>query len=245
VSAPEPAPVAAIPNERIAVCQLFINGFGKQTIYTLLNFPSLFVPASPQACDYELTLHDQSGIELGTEIVTVPSFGAFAVRLPEVFKFSLPELGLMSAKIYPRDEQAISHLGVLKPYFYAMYHDDQMRSMAIVHPQSIVLTNRPLQTCSRSSFVIRTDVVDGLEIFQINPVPAECKASISVVSMDGTRLISSDGLIPGLGARRVYWRTAKFRDYPFVSLASDSMTAPNAKPLLFQHSANGFTAAHS
>jgi hypothetical protein len=245
VSAPELAPAAAIPHERPAVCQLFINGFGKQTIYTLLNFPSLFVPDAPQACDYELTLHDQGGVELGREVVTVPCFGALAVRLAEVFKFSLPELGLMTAKIYPRNEQAISHLGTLKPYFYAIYHDANMRSMAIVHPQSTVLTYRPAQTRFRSSFVVPTDVVEGLEIFQINPVPDECKASISVVSMDGTRLISSDDLIPGLGARRVYWRTARFQDHPFVSLASDSMTAGNAKPLLFQHSANGFTAAHS
>jgi hypothetical protein len=244
VSIPEPAP-AATADEKQAVCQLFINGFGKQTIYTLLNFPSLFVPGSPQVCDYELTLRDQSGIVLGTEIVTVPPFGAHAVRLTDVFKSSLPELGLMSAKIYPHDEEAISHLGALRPYFYAMYHDADMRSMAIVHPQSTVLTYRPAQTRFRSSFVVPTDVVEGLEIFQINPVPAECKASISVVSMDGTRLISSDDLIPGLGARRVYWRTARFQDHPFVSLASDSMTAGNAKPLLFQHSANGFTAAHS
>jgi hypothetical protein len=244
VSVPELAPAQNV-SEKLAVCQLFINSFGKRTVYTLLNFVSLFVPDAPQACDYELTLYDQAGIKLGTEVVTVQPFGALAVRLDEVFNFSLPELGLLSATIYPRNEQAISHLGDLKPYFYAMYHDEDMRSMAIIHPQSTVLTYRPVQTRFRSSLVVRTDTVEGIEIFQMNPVPEECKASISVVSMHGTRLVSSDDLIPGLGSRRVYWRTAKFRDHEFIALASDSMTAGNAKPLLFQHSANGFTAAHS
>jgi hypothetical protein len=87
---------------------------------------------------------------------------------------------------------------------------------------------------------------DELEIFQINPSPAAAESVVSLHDMHGDVVTSGHGRIAAHGARRIVWSTQPLRSYPFVSLASDTLTAPNAKPLVFLNFANGaFTAAHS
>jgi len=228
------------------ICQLFIGGHGKQSVYTLVNFPSLFAPASASACSYLLTLYDQDGMKVASRRVSVPAMGTIEIRLDKVFEMPLPEIGLLSAQISAgsRISYANRHLGPIRAHFYAMYHDENMRSMAIVHPQSIMWRQRPDPEPWRSSLVICPDKLNALEVFQINPTPSEVSTEISICSLDGVRLVSSSARMAPRATRRIHWNTADFGDR-HVAITSEALTAPNAKPLVFQHYSGGFSASHS
>jgi hypothetical protein len=228
------------------ICQLFIGGHGKQSVYTLINFPSLFAPASASACSYLLTLYDQDGAKVASRRVSVPAMGTIEIRPEDVFEMPLPEMGLLSAQISAgsRTSYANRHLGPIRAHFYAMYHDENMRSMAIVHPQSIMWKQRPITESWRSSLVICPDKLNALEVFQINPTPSEADTEISICGLDGARLASSSARMAPRATRRMYWKTSDFGD-AHIAITSEALTAPNAKPLLFQHYNGGFSASHS
>ena len=238
-----PGPVEVGP----PICQLFIGGHGKRTAYTFVNFPSLFSPANASACSYKLTLYDQDGSEVGSRRITVPMLGTAEVRLEDLFDLSLPEVGLVSAQITSgsRLSYADRHLGPVRAHFYAMYHDEEMRSIAIVHPQSAMWQQAPALESWRSSLVICPKKLKALELFQINPTGAEARTEISICALDGDQLTSSSAQMPSRGSRRMYWAASDFGAHEYVVIASQSLAAPNAKPLVFQHHAGGFSASHS
>jgi hypothetical protein len=229
------------------ICQLFVGGYGKRSVYTLVNFPSLFAPASASACSYLLTLYDQDGAKVASRRVSVPALGAIEIRLDKVLEIPLPEIGLLSVQITAgsRISYKNRHLGPIRAHFYAMYHDENMRSMAIVHPQSIVWAQRPVPESWRSSLVICPDKLNALEVFQINPTLSEAQTEISIRSLDGVRLTSSSACMPSRAARRMHWDTSDFGQHKYIMITSEALTAPNAKPLLFQHYNSGFSGSHS
>jgi hypothetical protein len=229
------------------ICQLFIGGPDKRSVYTLINFPSLFSPASASACSYKLKLYDQDGAEVARQSVTVPPRGTVELRLETIFDVALPEIGLLSAQITAGSwlSYANRHLGPIRAHFYAMYHDAGMRSMAIVHPQSIMWKERPVPESWRSTLVICPDKLSALEIYQINPTPMEAQTEISLRNLDGAPLVSSPALMPPRGTRRISWSMSDFGESKHVAISSEALTAPNAKPLVFQHHRAGFSAGHS
>ncbi len=238
-----PGPVQVGP----AICQVFIGGHGKKTIYTLINFPSLFSPKSPTACSYKLELYNQDGKEVASRRVTVPAFGTVEVIPEDVFGVPLPKMGLLSAQIVSgsRLSYADRHLGPIRAHFYAMYHDGNMRSMAIVHPQSALWAKAQKPESWRSSLIIQPSKLKMIELYQINPTPAAAFTEISLSSLDGVRLASSVAHMPARGVRRILWDAANYAGCENIVVASEGLTASNAKPLLFQHHAAGFSASHS
>lgn len=234
-------------NVDMPVCQLFLGGYGKRTVYTFVNFPSLYCPRTAASCHYALTLYDQDGVEVARGRVTVPPFGTAAVRLEDVLRRPLPELGLLAAQIRPSApfSYADHHLGTITAHFYAMYHDEEMRSLSVIHPQTTLWGASPPRMPWRSNLLIRPETIEAVEIFQINPATTSAQTTLSVSSPDGKPIVSSTSRIPARGVRRIYWPAVEFRERPFVVLTADAVTAPNAKPLLFQHYQTGFCAAHS
>jgi hypothetical protein len=95
VRAVSPGPIEIGP----PICQLFIGGYGKRTVYTFVNFPSLFSPTTASACSYRLTLYDQGGNKVGSRRIGVPALGTVEVRVEDIFDLPLPEIGLVSAQI--------------------------------------------------------------------------------------------------------------------------------------------------
>jgi hypothetical protein len=155
------------------VCQLFINGFDKRSIYTLTNFPSLLSPAGAKECRYRVGLIDDRGTEVACGDVTVPVFGTVELIPSEFFGCALPEVGLFTAELMGLD--GYEHLGMLRPYFYAMYTDTDFGSAVLVHPQTTFLSEAPVGVNWRSAQVIWSTEVDSLEVFQINPVAEAAK----------------------------------------------------------------------
>jgi hypothetical protein len=227
------------------VCQLFINGYGKQSTYTLLNFPSLYSPSEAQPCTYKVTLFDEGGTAVRQGTVTVPAFGSAAFKPRDAFAGPLPELGLFTAELVDWAEPAYEQLGLLRPYFYAIYYDDTMGSVSVVHPQTTLMQTAPAGVAWRSSLVISAREVVALEVFQVNPMPDARITSVAVTGLDGQTKAASAAQMPGRSVRRIYWPAADFDGSDYVCIASDAMTAPNAKPLLFQHRSGGFSAGHS
>ena len=225
------------------VCQLFINGFGKVSRYTLTNFASLFSPAEAKDCRYTLSLV-VDGREVASTTVTVPPFAS--VQFDPVEHFSgmeLPELGLFTATLEPLE--GFSHLGMLRPYFYAVFTDDHMKSVAVVHPQTTFLERAPAGVAWRSAHIVKSAEIDALEVFQVNPMPETRQTSLSVCDAAGNAIVTSSAIMAGRSVRRIIWPAAELRGSEFISLAASPMTAPNAKPLMFQHRNGGFTGAHS
>ncbi|HEV2643617.1 MAG TPA: hypothetical protein VGT98_12955, partial [Candidatus Elarobacter sp.] len=113
------------------VLQFFLNGFGKATRYTLVNFPSLYSPGTAHACYYDLVLYDATGGVAGRASVDVPVAGTRELVLSDVLRGPLPELGVLSAQI--RSPHVLDygdrHLGTVRSFFYAAYHDAGMRSI--------------------------------------------------------------------------------------------------------------------
>ena len=230
-----------------AICQAYIGTGGKKTKYTLVNFPSLLSPNDATDCIYTLTLYDQNGERVGVQNVRVPAMGTAEVVPETIFGRSLPEIGLLAVQIQAGSllSYAGRHLGPIRAHFYAMYHDAKMSSMAVVHPQSVVFSARQEPTAWRSTMAICPEKLGAIELFQINPTPVEVETELSIRTLGGSRLASSAGRIQPMGIRRIFWKSSDFLDSKYVCVSSDSITAPNAKPLIFQHFKSGFSASHS
>ena len=230
-----------------AICQAFIRTDGKKTTYTLVNFPSLLSPSDVRDCRYELNLYDQNGLHVGSQRVNIPARGTAEVQLETLFKEPLPEMGLLTVQICAGSWLSYSgrHLGPIRAHFYAMYHDAEMRSMAVVHPQSSISTVKAAPIPWRSSMVICPANLEAIELFQINPTSLTSNAEISIRTLDGLQIKSSSATMPPMGIRRVFWKANEFAAHVHMIVASEALTAPNAKPLLFQHFKTGFSASHS
>lgn len=227
------------------VCQIFVNGNGKQTSYTLTNFASLYAPQEARPCRYTVTLFDETGTEAARTGLSIPAFGTVEFKPASEFSGALPEMGLISVEFDETDATGYEHLGMLRPYFYAMYHDADMHSVAVVHPQTTFLETAPSGKTWRSTLIVATADIEALEIYQVNPVSEERQTSVAVCDLDGATLASSEASMGPRSVRRILWRSDEFSDREFVALSSGAMTAPNAKPLLFQNKKCGFTAGHS
>lgn len=227
------------------VCQFFLNGFGKKSLYTLTNFPSFYSPRNARPCTYVVALYDELGSLCGQTQVIVPAFGTVAFHPGAHFEGALPELGMVSVAFADGIDPAHAHLGLLRPYFYAVFHDDGMGSIIVVHPQTTILDKPVAQRPWRSNLIARTAGLDAIEVFQLNPLAEARETSIEMCDTQGGVLAESAAVIAPRGARRIYWPRSDFAGAEYLALASRAMTALNAKPLLVQHRAGGFTAAHS
>lgn len=230
------------------VLQFFVNGFGKATRYTFVNFPSLYAPGSARACMYDLTLYDAGGAVAGRAAVEVPIAGTAELALTDIMKGPLPGLGVVSAQIRSpkRFDYGDRHLGTVRSFFYAAYHDCGMGSVSVVHPQTAAYRSLPDRPAWRSNMLLWPSRVRSFELLLMNPTPFEARTDLRLVAPDGEVAAASDGILPPRGARRVVWETVALQRYPYLSVAADMLAAPNAKPLVFLNfDERAFSAAHS
>ena len=230
------------------VVQLFLHDELRRSTYTFTNVASLFAPGEAAPCRYELVLHGPDGRVVGKTEIDVPSFGTAEVRLEDHLRGPLPSRGLLVARIRSRDRlhQGGRHLGSITPHFYALYHAPDMSSLALIHPQTGLIDAVARDAHWRSNLHIDVRGLIALEAFQINPSPRRARSTLEL--WDGEELLASaEATLQPRASRLVRWdHDVLRRAKGSVRLGAMGMTAPHAKPLLFQLQADGrFSASHS
>ena len=231
--------------------QLYLNDETMHTRVTLPNFVSLFAPATRATCRYRLWAFDGAGGALGERQIDLAPFGAADIDLGTLFDGALPAFGMFAAHmtLRPKFSYAAHHLGRLMPQFLTLYEARGMlapqASMALIHCLS-KLGQRPVPHAAwRSTLPIDTDGVAALEVYQVNPSPQAVRSELYLEAPDGGRIVADKASVPPLATRRVRWPREAFAGRRWLRLGAHGLTAPNAKPLLFVHFADGsFSAQH-
>jgi hypothetical protein len=230
------------------IVQLFLGG-KRTTRYTFTNICSFFAPSSASPCRYQLTLYDAHGFVVTKAQLDVPPFGTAEWVPADSLKKPLPEVGMVAATF--RDVNPLQfgnqHLGTVFPHFFALYHDEHMASVALVHPQTHLnaagTEGTPWKKWSSKLF-IDPHRLQALEVFQINPLQHEQESTLLLRDPSGTVLASATARLPPFGARGVRWAIdAAVRERASVIVAVDGMTTANAKPIIFSVFEGGFFSA--
>jgi len=232
------------------VVQAYLGG-EYESRYTLVNFPSLYAPRMAKPCRYEIALHAADGTRLGRRVLRIPAFGSAEIRPAELFGPDLPPLGMFSARIRPANALSLGykHLGLVTSHFYALFSDRAHRSLALVHPQTLV--NAPSGENQRwqSGFLLDAGRIRRLIAIQINPTARAVRTSLYLVRATAPDeiLARRDGEIVPMGARRVEWNLpeAGLGEGMFF-VAAEGLPTNNAKPILLTYFADGsFTGMHA
>lgn len=215
--------------------QLYVNDDERTTTFTFTNFPSLYAPEGALRYRYVIECRDPDGARVGRRALTLPVFGARGVGITELFGPDLPpwgtiHVGLRPTSILSRHDQ---HLGRLTPHFYALYHDREMRSLALVHPQTEIWKGHTVPAEWRSSLLFDVELAEALEVFQVNPSAGPVTSELRVHDEHGNVLTRSSAELPAFGVRRERWLVQDLGADRWVSLGADRLAAPNAKPLVF------------
>ena len=232
------------------VVQAFLGG-EYRTRYTLVNFPSLYSPSTAHPCVYDMALYSADGARIGRREVRIAPYGSLEVRPEEVFGADLPDLGMFTARI--RSASALTfaykHLGTVTSHFYALYSDRKDRSLALVHPQTLVNAASGAQMAWQSGYLLDAGKIRRLVAIQVNPTSTVTASSLHLIRVgaDAEPIGVQTGEIASMGARKVSWDLTDFgltRGLFFI--AANGLPTTNAKPVLMTHFEDGsFTGMHA
>jgi hypothetical protein len=232
------------------VVQAFLGG-EYLTRYTLVNFPSLYSPSTAHPCIYDIALYAADGSRIGRRELRIAAYGSLEVRPEEVFGTDLPDLGMFTARI--RSASALTfaykHLGTVTSHFYALYSDRKDRSLALVHPQTLIDAASGAQMAWQSGYLLDAGNIRKLVAVQVNPTSAITTSSLHLfrAGAEAERIGTQTGTIPAMGARKVSWDLADVGlTRGLFSIAAHGLPTTNAKPVLVTHFADGsFTGMHA
>jgi hypothetical protein len=231
-----------------AITQVFIFNHQMQSRYTLTNFPSFFSPKHAASYVYKVSILNQNGNIVGTKKIDIPQFGTIEMIPQKIFDFKLPEFGTISVSIEPVKRFTFSdrHLGIIFARFYALYHDQNMNSMVLIHPQTFETDLPQPNRCWKSNLLIDPKTVDQIEIYQINPSEKKAHTDLILFDQDHHQIRISQAQMAPHSIRKIVWDIAELRKYQFLYLGSNGLTGTNAKPLVFNRFGKGiFSGSHS
>jgi hypothetical protein len=232
------------------VVQAYLGG-EYATRYTLVNFPSLYSPRTAHPCVYDVALYAADGVRVGRRALPIVAFGSVEVRPEELFGPNLPVLGMFTARIRAASPLtfAYKHLGLVTSHFYALYADREASSLALVHPQTLVNAPSGENMNWRSGYLLDAGKIRKLVAIQINPTSQAVDVGLYLVRAEGRgdHLCDENGLIPGMGSRKVVWDLpAAGLTHGLFSIAARGLPTNNAKPILLTYFADGsFTGMHA
>jgi hypothetical protein len=232
------------------VAQAFLGG-EYLSRYTLVNFPSLYSPSTARACVYDVALYDAVGTRIGARSLRIEPFGSLEVKPEELFDGPLPEQGTFTARI--RAAQAFDfeykHLGEVTSHFYALYQDLRGRSLALVHPQTLVDAASGSHMNWLSGYLLDAARIRRLTAVQINPTAQATQSSLFLfrAGAEHEPLTETGGVIAAMGARVTHWELAALGlDDGLFSIGARGLPTANAKPVLLTHFADGsFSGMHA
>ena len=231
-----------------ALTQLFLHEPQRRTTLTFTNVASLYAPRGASGCQFEVSLYGETGELVAATDVVVPAYGSASVHLADLISGTLPRHGLAVARLRnaPRFHMGARHLGPIAPFFYALYHEPDMGSMALVHNQSGVESDVHSDSHWHSNLLIQTDGLSALEAWQINPTPVPAPTTMQLWRGDQLLDERPTTLAP-MASRGERFEAKLFAgSVDPVHIAVKGMTAANAKPLVFHHHvAGGYSASHA
>jgi hypothetical protein len=229
------------------IVQLFLHEPGRTTTATFTNVASLYAPQDAVGCRYELTLFGETGARVGSIEVDVAPYGTVELNLAERLPGTLPRHGILVARLRsaPRLHRGAKHLGAIVPHFYVLYHAPDRGSLALVHPQTGLVEHPAPDQRWTSNLRYDPAPLAALEACQINPTAGPARSTVELWCGD-ERLDAREAELAPMASRQVrFGRDVLDRATGPVHVAVDGMTAPNAKPLLFQHLPDGgFAGSH-
>jgi hypothetical protein len=230
------------------VIQLYVHDQTRTTTFTFANFPSLYAPRRALSYRYVVECRGPDGTALGRRTLKVPAFGVRQVGIDELFGSELPSWGTIHVGLRPTSllNRSDQHLGRLTPHFYTLYHEREMRFLALVHPQTLAVRGRMALPEWRSNLLLDAELAETLEVFQVNPTGRTVTSELRVHNENGTVLTRSSCALPPYGVRRERWVVQEFGPARWISLGADHLTGPNAKPLVFVTNRDGLlSGSHS
>jgi len=225
------------------VVQAYLGG-EYETRYTLVNFPSLYSPQTPQPCVYDVALYASDGECIGRRTLRINKFGSLEVRPKQLFGSNLPALGMFTARIRAAHPLvfAYKHLGTVTSHFYALYADRDGSSLALVHPQTLVNAPRGENMQWRSGYLLDAAKIRKLVAIQVNPTHQAADVSLYLVREGAvsSHVAELEGRIPAMGSRKVVWDLpATGMTEGLFSVAARGLPTNNAKPILLTYFADG------
>ncbi|MEZ4820509.1 MAG: hypothetical protein R3A45_11755 [Bdellovibrionota bacterium] len=197
---------------------------------------------------YIVDLYDDQGALAASKEVEVPYFGTLEIEPEDFFSGSLPNLGMVSVSIKPKNIFSFKdrHLGLIRPQFYALYHDVDMNSFVLIHPQTSESDTPAASQKWKSTLYVSCDDLQYLDIFQLNPLSKPFESHLALVDQNNSILSESRYMMNARSCRKVKVNVQGFLQGACVHLESNGLAASNAKPLVFNHFKNGmFTGSHS
>jgi len=230
------------------ITQIFICDGEIQSKYTLTDFPSFFSPKHAADYVYNVTIYDEQGNVAGTKKMSISKFGTIEIVPEKTFDFKLPKFGMISVGIEPLKRFSFSdrHLGIIFPHFFAMYHDRDMASTILLHPQTNSMDVPEPNLEWKSNLLINTENLDRLEVYQINPSHQSADTDLMLCDQDHNVLMTSKASMKPRSTRKVEWDVSGLGQKRFLYVGSSGLTGSNAKPLVINRLTNGvFSGSHS
>lgn len=229
--------------KKVAISQLFINSDNIKTVYTLTNFPSFYSPETAYSVIYSVKVYGGSETPAVEKTFKLDPYQSKEVTFEDCT--NLPDIGVVSIDIEPESilSKSDSHLGVLKPQFYTLFHSDDYSSVGLVHPQTAFNAKGHSQNWS-SNLNLDTKTVKKAVVYQINPTGNVFSNQLSLKTGDGSVLEQKQNSFSAYSAAKCTIDLKE--DSRLAHLTLNETTTPNAKPIVFLYFDDGsFTVVHS
>jgi hypothetical protein len=220
-----------------AIIQAYLGG-EYESRFTLINFPSLYSPLNARACSYDVALYDATGHCVCKRTLTIEAFGSFELCPSEFFNVRLPDLGMFTAKIRPKNRVAVRHLGTISSHIYALYSNKAKNSFVLVHPQTHINSPRSGHGEWISGCILDADKIRKITAIQVNPTAKAVNSTLFLLrcGVEAVPISERSAVIPPMGARMVEWNLLEAGiTKGYVSIAASGLPTNNAKPILLTH----------
>jgi hypothetical protein len=214
------------------VVQIFVNNDEVRTTYSFTNFPSLYSPKTAAEYFYQIKLYSPNGKLFAQTKIKVPPFGSTYFVPEQYFGKELPEFGMITAEIKPKNifYNSDKHLGKITSHFYAMFMDKGMNSVGVIHPQVRIKRKARNQKSWVSNQVIETKGLVKIVNYQLNPTGVSLNSNISLVELGGKVIETQKNKLTPYSSSKNVWNN--FANCQKVTFRIDKISAANAKPLI-------------
>ena len=227
------------------VMQLYLHDKEIDTRYAVQHFSSFYCERGTYELIFRVRLYSAMGKEVAQKDFTLSYLQSQEIVPSECFD-KVPEIGMCTIELKTKEFQLYPdrHLGILKPFFYALYHTRDFSSMGLVHPQSAVFIKETPKIPWLSAQFMETGGLSKIVSYHLNPTVREFKTGIYLQGQNN-KLQSREITLSAMGVSKEEWNIKECGER-LLRIGCDSLSTPNAKPLLFLYFEDGsFSMSHA